>query len=263
MIDFQSVRDRNPIKEYLEARGVVLRRNSREGNFKALCPLHKEKTPSFYVSADGYFYCFGCGARGDVVDLEAALTGKTVVEAAVSLGAANIGAQIAKPKSVTNPQPYTLTDEEQRRMEAGARRLADDEELIAKFVARRPSWTPEAVHAVAMEGNLGYERDCRWRSKEVTFRGPAVLFSYPHGIKVRWPNSPDGKKNTRWITGAPHGVCWRQNLLTKAHKKIVIVEGETDTLTAISDGVELAGDTLVIGLAGAHSYPLPGPFTGR
>lgn len=37
------------------------------GRFKGLCPFHKEKTPSFQVdAAQGYFYCFGCKAGGDV-----------------------------------------------------------------------------------------------------------------------------------------------------------------------------------------------------
>jgi hypothetical protein len=36
-------------------------------NGKALCPFHKEHTPSFHVFPDGY-HCFGCGARGDHID---------------------------------------------------------------------------------------------------------------------------------------------------------------------------------------------------
>src|SRR3989442_7928232 len=35
--------------------------------YRALCPFHTEKTPSFYVDADKQlFYCFGCGAGGGV-----------------------------------------------------------------------------------------------------------------------------------------------------------------------------------------------------
>lgn len=37
-------------------------------NYTGLCPFHSEKTPSFTVfSATSSFYCFGCGAGGDVI----------------------------------------------------------------------------------------------------------------------------------------------------------------------------------------------------
>lgn len=36
-------------------------------NFKAKCPFHQDKSPSFSISPDrGLYYCFGCGAKGDM-----------------------------------------------------------------------------------------------------------------------------------------------------------------------------------------------------
>jgi DNA primase len=56
---------RSDIVEIIGAR-VPLKKAGRE--FKACCPFHGEKTPSFWVSPDKQFYhCFGCGAHGTVV----------------------------------------------------------------------------------------------------------------------------------------------------------------------------------------------------
>src|SRR6476661_5494628 len=36
--------------------------------WKACCPFHNEKSPSFTVSDEkGFYHCFGCGAHGDVI----------------------------------------------------------------------------------------------------------------------------------------------------------------------------------------------------
>lgn len=46
---------------------VTLKRNG--SDFVGLCPFHREKTPSFHISSDKQlFYCFGCGAGGNLVD---------------------------------------------------------------------------------------------------------------------------------------------------------------------------------------------------
>ncbi|MGO4727926.1 MULTISPECIES: DNA primase [unclassified Inquilinus] len=46
---------------------VPLQRGTK-GEFKACCPFHKEKSPSFTVNDQkGFFHCFGCGAHGDVI----------------------------------------------------------------------------------------------------------------------------------------------------------------------------------------------------
>ncbi len=44
--------------------------------YQGLCPLHKEKTPSFSVDpVQGLFYCFGCGAGGDAIKLHMLTSG--------------------------------------------------------------------------------------------------------------------------------------------------------------------------------------------
>ncbi|HSI20597.1 MAG TPA: DNA primase [Verrucomicrobiae bacterium] len=49
--------------------------------YKALCPFHGEKTPSFTVSPDrGVFKCFGCGKGGDIFDFVSEIEGLTFPE---------------------------------------------------------------------------------------------------------------------------------------------------------------------------------------
>ena len=50
----------------LIGKSVKLQRAGRE--WKACCPFHQEKTPSFYINDDkGFYHCFGCGAHGDAI----------------------------------------------------------------------------------------------------------------------------------------------------------------------------------------------------
>lgn len=59
------LRDKNPIEEVI-SNYVELKRSGR--TLRGLCPFHNEKTPSFFVYPEtSSYYCFGCGAGGDVV----------------------------------------------------------------------------------------------------------------------------------------------------------------------------------------------------
>ncbi len=50
----------------LVSRSLKLQKAGRE--FKACCPFHNEKTPSFYVNDEkGFYHCFGCQAHGDAI----------------------------------------------------------------------------------------------------------------------------------------------------------------------------------------------------
>ena len=54
--------------------------------FKACCPFHREKTPSFSISPDkGLFYCFGCQAGGDIFDFVMRIENLSFNEAARKL----------------------------------------------------------------------------------------------------------------------------------------------------------------------------------
>ena len=52
------------------------------GRFKALCPFHQEKTPSFSINRDRQmFHCFGCGKSGDAITFLRDFEGLTFSEA--------------------------------------------------------------------------------------------------------------------------------------------------------------------------------------
>ena len=48
------------------------------------CPFHEDQHPSMKLN-ERYFYCFGCGATGDVIDFVARLFGLNSYEAAQKL----------------------------------------------------------------------------------------------------------------------------------------------------------------------------------
>ena len=55
--------------------------------YHGLCPIHKEKTPSFSVDSEqGLFYCFGCGAGGDAIKLHMLTSGDDFPAAIEALG---------------------------------------------------------------------------------------------------------------------------------------------------------------------------------
>ena len=71
---------------------VQLKRSGKE--YKARCPFHNEKTPSFYVvPSKGFYKCFGCGESGDAFSFLMKRQGLTFAEA-VRVVAAKVGVDI-------------------------------------------------------------------------------------------------------------------------------------------------------------------------
>jgi DNA primase len=79
----QAVRDAVDI---VDVAGDHTRLQKAGHRWKGLCPLHKEKTPSFSVDpSQGLYYCFGCGKGGDAIGLHMEVTGDDFPAAIESL----------------------------------------------------------------------------------------------------------------------------------------------------------------------------------
>ena len=96
------------VKEAAEYYGLEVNR----GNM-ACCPFHNDHTPSMKLNED-YFYCFGCGATGDVIGLTARLFSLSNYEAAQKL-AADFGMTEQKPSILARLQRGASQAEAERR----------------------------------------------------------------------------------------------------------------------------------------------------
>lgn len=96
---FELVKEHIPVWDAAEHYGLQVGRNS-----MTCCPFHEDHHPSMKLN-EGYFYCFGCGATGDVIDLVAKLFDLSNYEAAKKL-AHDFGIDPDKPPAaIALPKP--------------------------------------------------------------------------------------------------------------------------------------------------------------
>ncbi|MEH6685231.1 MAG: DNA primase [Qipengyuania sp.] len=77
--------------------GRTLRLTKAGREFKACCPFHNEKTPSFYVNDEkGFYHCFGCEAHGDAIRWLTDQRGLPFMDAVKEL-AAEAGMEVPAP----------------------------------------------------------------------------------------------------------------------------------------------------------------------
>jgi len=112
---------------------VALKKAGRD--FKACCPFHDEKTPSFTVSQNKQFYhCFGCGAHGTAISFLMDYSGLDFIEAVEEL-ASRAGVEVPREegdfsKTRDNSELYELM------------------ELVVRHFCRQLRESPEAHRAV-------------------------------------------------------------------------------------------------------------------
>ena len=83
----EEIKARTDLADLISGYGIQVKRAG--GSYKACCPFHHEKTPSFHIQpTKGFYHCFGCGESGDAITFVMKYEGLTFVEAAKKLAAA-------------------------------------------------------------------------------------------------------------------------------------------------------------------------------
>ena len=96
---FEAVKQSVTTRQAAERYGLNVNRNG-----MAVCPFHRDRHPSMKV--DRRYYCFGCGATGDVIDFVSLLHGISAKEAALMLAgclwiSANLGELVYAARDIS------------------------------------------------------------------------------------------------------------------------------------------------------------------
>ncbi len=127
------------IKERLGISEVVssyLKIEKAGANFKAKCPFHNEKTASFFISPDrGTYYCFGCGAKGDIFSFVQEFEGVEFKEA-LSMLALRAGVELIPEKKEVRDENKNLLNLLEDSVEFFVDRLAQKDEVVSYLKKR-------------------------------------------------------------------------------------------------------------------------------
>ena len=116
----EEVRSRNDVVDLI---GNYIKLTKKGSSYFGLCPFHNEKSPSFSVSRDKQmYYCFGCGAGGNVFTFVMEYENYTFVEAVKYL-AERAGIKL----------PEMEVSEEQKRIQSQRQRLLDIHKMAARY----------------------------------------------------------------------------------------------------------------------------------
>ena len=137
MTIYETIKAAISVKQAAEHYGLKVNRNG-----MACCPFHNDRHPSLKLNED-YFFCFGCGAKGDVIDLVARLFGLTNLQAAQQL-ASDFGLNQKPPAAADMDKPKRPYIRQFREDEMLCFRvLTDYLHLLADWKVRYAPKTPE------------------------------------------------------------------------------------------------------------------------
>ena len=146
----------------LIGKSLKLQRAGRE--WKAPCPFHNEKTPSFYVNDDkGFYHCFGCSAHGDAIRWMTEQQGLPFIDAVKELAAsAGMEMPAADPRAAErNERASDLHDVMAAAQDWFAEQLAGIEGADARAYLAKRGVSPELIATFG----LGFAPDSRGKLK--------------------------------------------------------------------------------------------------
>ena len=135
---FELVKQTIHVRDAAEHYGLQVNRSG-----MCRCPFHDDRHPSMKLN-EKYFYCFGCGATGDVIDLVARLFGLSSYEAVQKL-AQDFGIDPDKPPAAAvlpKPERPLLTAYRQEEVRC-LRVLCDYLHLLESWKVQYAPKTPE------------------------------------------------------------------------------------------------------------------------
>ncbi len=107
MIDLAQIRAAHPLPAVVGASVKLIKAGN---EWKACCPFHADRSPSFTIFDGGErFHCFGCGAGGDVLDYLQRVHGITLREAAAMLDGGNLP-MVVQPARPPEPERDTTAE---------------------------------------------------------------------------------------------------------------------------------------------------------
>ncbi|MDP8988393.1 MAG: DNA primase, partial [Actinomycetota bacterium] len=264
---------------------VALRRSGTR--WVGLCPFHTERTPSFSVNAElGFYYCFGCGAKGDAITFVREMQHLDFV-AAVELLAGRAGIDLrwdntreagerrrrsqlveAVGRAAEWYHERLLTAPDAAAARGYLRSRGYDGEVVRRF---RLGWAPDDWDSlcralslpteVARDAGLGFLNQ-RGRLQDsfrarVVFpifdaRGDPVGFGgrvLPGGRGPKYKNSPT---TAIYDKGEVlYGLNWAKSEVVE-HGEVVVCEGYTDVIGMVTAGVGRAVATCGTALTERH-----------
>ena len=157
---FEAVKQSITVREAAQMYGIEVNRSG-----MACCPFHDDKNPSMKLNEE-YFYCFGCGATGDVIDFTARLYNLSPKEAAEKL-AQDFG--LAYDSQAPPRRRYVRQKSEAQKFKEDRdhafRVLADYYHLLRKWETDYTPKTPEEnphprfMEAIQKKDYVGYLLD--------------------------------------------------------------------------------------------------------